>query len=232
MRELPELARKVATREAREAGPEVRAVLVAGSFARGDALPGSDLDLYLILADGEPKRFVAYEEAGLLVERTGWDEAEARRRIAVNSMAWATFGEAFPLRDDGVLAGFRGAAEAAAHAWRPDPAEVAACAHWLRSAAGKVEAALGAGDDARAAFAAATSTYELARGLFFANGRPAPAAGAVWRALQTLAERPDDAALDALLLAPGVGDRCAAFAAAARWTLARLTPREEAGTLS
>ena len=197
-----------------------RAVLVAGSWARGEALPGSDLDLYAILADGEPATFAAVEEDGIFVERTGMDGARARAKIATNPMSWATFLDGVALVDDGVVASLRGAAEEARGAWRPDPDDVRGCAHWLRSAVVKVEACLAAGEEARAAFAAQSTTFELARGIFLVNGRPIMAAGAVWGELGRLASRPDG--LEEILLGADVTTRCEAFVRAARWTIARL----------
>lgn len=218
----PGRIRTIVGREVEGARETVRAIVVAGSYARAEALPGSDLDLYFILADGEPSAFSAGDVDGVFVERIAFDEGTARRKIASEPMAWATFLDGRAVRDDGVFAGLRNAAMSAAASWQPDPESVRACAHWLRSAVVKVEAALDAGEEERAAFAAVSSSFELARGIFLANGRPIVAAGAAWRELRRLPERPDAEVLDAILLAPDVRRRCEAFVVAARWTLLRL----------
>ena len=78
----------------------VTGVLLAGSLARGDALPGSDVDLVVLVADGVPTEFRAERRDGTLIERSYLNEAVAREQLAAQPMRIYTHLDGRTLRDD------------------------------------------------------------------------------------------------------------------------------------
>ncbi|MQA78084.1 MAG: hypothetical protein GEV10_06335 [Streptosporangiales bacterium] len=65
---------------------DVIGLLLTGSLARGDALPGTDIDLRLILADGLSRPRHDAPRDGILVERGYADEPAARANLESDPM--------------------------------------------------------------------------------------------------------------------------------------------------
>jgi predicted nucleotidyltransferase len=165
----------------------VAGILLAGSLARGDALPGSDVDLLVLGRDGSPEAFRAERSAGLLVERTYRDEAAARRELLAQPMRVYTYLDGRILLDrTGGLARLAALARERYAAYRTPPKERQDIAYWLRSAQGKIAAAEAAGDNLRAAYWASTTAWKLLEGLWAAHDRPMPPGGSVWAHLADL----------------------------------------------
>jgi predicted nucleotidyltransferase len=61
--------------------PFIIGVMLQGSVARGDYHTGSDLDLLVLVADGQGKGLVSEQIDGILVERHYRDEATLRQRF-------------------------------------------------------------------------------------------------------------------------------------------------------
>jgi len=84
-----------------EQDPEVLGVMVFGSVARQEAVPLSDLDVYVLLADGCSRQFRADERGGVLTEITCGDRAHAMQRLETNDMGayllLRLFGKSEPL---------------------------------------------------------------------------------------------------------------------------------------
>jgi predicted nucleotidyltransferase len=74
------------TLEAAQRHPEVVGPMVMGSVVRGDALPGSDLDLFLLLREGCRRDFRAEVRAGILMGQKFSDVVQARERLANKPM--------------------------------------------------------------------------------------------------------------------------------------------------
>jgi predicted nucleotidyltransferase len=166
-------------------------VLLAGSLARGDALPGSDIDLYVLLRDGRPKTSFAVERDGILVERMGADEAAIRQRFIERPMSLYTYLDGRILHDPaGRLADLTALARQLFDAYRTSEAERQAIAYWLASVRRKLAAARAAGDERKAAYLATTTAWKIMEGLWAANDRPVPPSGAVWPHLGDLADEP------------------------------------------
>lgn len=162
-------------------------VLLAGSLARGDALPGSDVDLVLLVAEGVPTEFRTERRDGILVERSYLDEAAAREQLAAQPMRVYTYLDGRVLRDDsGGLTRLADQARVLYAAFRTSPKERQDIAYWLRSARDKIHAALDAGDLLRAAYWTSTTSWKLLEGLWAAHDRPMPAGGGVWAHLGDL----------------------------------------------
>jgi hypothetical protein len=99
---MPDAHARAVAREiaAAQADPDVVGLLLCGSGARGDALPGSDLDLRLFLRDGAaPRPFSAADENGVFVERTfhtfrrpatGWPRARWKHFPTVKATSFTT----------------------------------------------------------------------------------------------------------------------------------------------
>jgi predicted nucleotidyltransferase len=65
---------------------DILAILLTGSVARGDALPGSDLDLRFILSPGHSRTFQSEFRRGILIERGYADLAQAQSKLKTNPM--------------------------------------------------------------------------------------------------------------------------------------------------
>lgn len=173
-------------------------ILLIGSFARGDALPGSDLDLRLYFAPGHTRRFAAEMSEGVLIERGSADVESARAKLATNPMEVYAYLDGRILYDpEGVIVQLVSEARALFAAYRTPEKERSESAYWLESVRIKVRAALNAGDMTRGAYLVSTASWPLITGLWAANDKPLPPNGSVWPHLKDLAKTPPG--LEALL---------------------------------
>lgn len=100
---------------------DVEAVLLAGSVARNEHQPTSDVDLLVVgpEADTLPVRVLI---DGLLVEQISHTEAGWRQRLDRPRTSWLyAFREAIPLLDRGAGRRLRDAADEVRHSYRADP---------------------------------------------------------------------------------------------------------------
>ena len=172
---------------------EVTGVLLFGSVARGDAYPGSDLDVFLLLRDGCYRAFLPEVKNGILVEIHHADLNRARSTIEQRPMRAYAFLEGRILYDPGARLGeLVRLAATRLETYRLPDKERAGILHWLKSVRIKVAAARDAGDLLRAAYVASTSSWKILEGLWAANERPIPANAAVWTHLQDLPVAPQD----------------------------------------
>jgi predicted nucleotidyltransferase len=65
---------------------EVIGLLLTGSLARGDALPGTDIDLRYILTEGADRPYRSTPRDGVLVEQGYADLPTAREKLEANPM--------------------------------------------------------------------------------------------------------------------------------------------------
>lgn len=205
-----------------ERDPEVVGVMVYGSVARREALPLSDLDVYVLLADGCVREFQAQVRAGVLTEIKYADRAQAIRRLDTNDM------EAYCLLEGRVLLDPKGhfgdlKALAQQHLLRYEPpiALKRETAHWLVSARTKIAACLEAGDLFRAVYVTSVTSWKILEGVWLANGKPIPPAGGVWAHLGDLAERPAEGWLRDLFMSDGAA-RATSAVQLIDWILPRL----------
>ena len=175
------------------ADAEVLGVMLQGSTARGDALPGSDLDLFVLLRPGCRRPFAAEERGGLWLERHHADADAARKKLrAAPGLAYG-FDEGRILHDpSGELADLAAFARDLLRGHRTPPAEMAAILYWLRSARKKIAAARDARDSVRAGFVAATTSWKVLEGIWAINDLPVPPSGALPARLTDLTRTPPD----------------------------------------
>jgi predicted nucleotidyltransferase len=207
--------------------PHVIGVMLTGSLARGDAYPGSDLDVHVLLRDGCSRAFCAELRRGILVECSYADEARARSRLERDPMHVYAYLDGRILYDpEGRLQVLLSAATARFEAYRVPDEEAHGIAHWLHSARTKIVAARDAGDELRAAYVTGTSSWEMLRGIWAACGKPVPPSGALWAHLRDLpAGPPDIEAWLRRLFAGDTGDRISAAIEIIDWVLPQLAER-------
>jgi len=171
--------------------PEAIGLLLTGSLARGDAHPGSDVDLRVLLASERVRAFRSEFHRGIVVEQAYADVALAEAHLENNPMEVYAYLDGRILHDPtGDLARLAEAARQRFSTYHAPPEERAAIAYWLRSARLKMAAAGAAGDLRRAAYVSSTTSWPLLTGLWAANDRPMPPSGAVWAHLADLSKGP------------------------------------------
>lgn len=180
-------------REEAQADAEVIGLLLMGSVARGDALPGADLDLFLLLADGCSRPFRAEFHEGILVERKFADRERARSRLAEKPM------EVYSYLDSRILydpeGGFQELTETARHrfeSYRTPAHEKAYLRHCLVSARTKLRAASAAGDEFKASYVTSMTVWFALEALWAVNDRPLPPGGSLLSHCLRLPHLPPD----------------------------------------
>ncbi len=170
---------------------QVTGILLAGSVARGDTSPSSDLDLCFLLHDGCARVFEAETISGILVERKYADAVQARIKIERNPMEVYAYLDGCILMDrQGILATLTVAARDRFETYKMPNEERQSIAAWLRSAAIKIKAARSTGDDLKAAFVATTIAWKILEGMWAVNNRPMPPSGCVIPHLKDLHLQP------------------------------------------
>jgi predicted nucleotidyltransferase len=172
---------------------DIAGILLKGSVARGDAYPGSDLDVQVLLRDGCSRPFQAEFRRGILVERSYADDALAQSRLKKDP-AWVyAYLDGRILYDpEGRLARLVQAAQTRFERYHAPAATRDEISYWLQSARIKMVAALDAGDTFRAAYVAATTSWKILEGIWAANEKPVPPCGAVWAHVGDLNRGPSD----------------------------------------
>lgn len=172
--------------------PNVRGVLLTGSRARGDALPGSDIDFLVLVASLPEQTFVGETVDGLLVERHIRDAESARARLSQNPMERYSYLDGNILYDpDGLLAELKRVAREGFDGYRVAARDKRAIRYWLQSVGVKLRAAVGAGDTLKMGYHTSTNSWKVLEGLWAINDKPMPPAGAVWAHLPDLERRPE-----------------------------------------
>lgn len=177
--------------EETRADGDVAGLLLAGSVARGDAGPLSDLDIYVLLRDGGARAFRSEIRGGILVEYKCADLARAYSQIERNPMEVYAYLDGRILRDEGDrLAELTAFAQEAFRTYEMPEAERRSIGYWLQSAEIKARAALEAGDELKAAFIAGTTSWKVLEGIWAVNDRPMPPGGSVSAHLADLSLQP------------------------------------------
>lgn len=161
--------------EEAHADEEIVGVLLTGSVARGDALPGTDIDLRYVLADGVERDGPSVVRDGVLVERSFADAATARASLEANPMhVYAYLDGQIRYDPDGVLGELRRLAERRYRGYRTPDEDKARIAFLLGCSLDKIDVACKAGDLLKAAYVTGTSSWQIIEGLWAANDRPLP----------------------------------------------------------
>ncbi|MES5955536.1 nucleotidyltransferase domain-containing protein [Bacillus fungorum] len=184
---------------------KVTGCLLIGSVARGDAYPDSDLDLYILLEDGQKKKFHSETREDILVEYKYADVNQILVNFNNNPMELYSFLEGKILFDkSGELEKLKEIATYEFENYRVSSDKVKGISHWLHSSLIKIQSALKAHDELKASYIVHTSTWTLLEGIWAINNKPVPPAGSVLRYIQTLPNKPIH--LDELLNKLFLGD--------------------------
>lgn len=172
---------------------EIVAALLTGSLARGDALPGTDVDLRYVLADGLERESSSVVRDGVLVERGYADLASARATLEANPMHVYAYLDGRILYDPhGALAELAELARRTYETYRTPAEDSDRIAFLLRCAWDKISVAWKGGDQLKAAFVTSTSSWQIIEGLWAANHRPLPPNSSVRPHLADLETGPPD----------------------------------------
>ncbi|MEQ7006767.1 nucleotidyltransferase domain-containing protein [Actinopolymorpha sp. B17G11] len=203
---------------------DVVGVLLTGSLARGDALPGTDIDLRLILADGLHRPAQQELRDGILVERGYSDVATARATLEANPMHVYAYLDGRILYDPlGVLPSLRQQAQRRFDTYQVTGQERSDLAARLRYPQDKIRVAMSGGDLLKAAFVTGTSSWGIMEGLWAANNRPLPPNSSVQPHLQDLAGPADVEALYRQLFLSETRERVRVALDLFDWILSELT---------
>ena len=153
--------------EEAQADGDVTGLLLAGSVARGDAGPSSDLDIYVLLRDGCARAFRSEVRQGLLVEYKSADFARAHSQIERSPMEVYAYLTGRVLRDEGNRL-----------------AELTAFAHQT------FQSYKTPGEELKAAFIVGTTSWKMLEGVWAVNDRPMPPSGGVKAHLADLTLQP------------------------------------------
>jgi len=172
---------------------EIVGMLLTGSVARGDALPGSDLDVRYLLPEGRSRLFQSELHYGIVIERSYTDLSGAQSKLEVNPMEVYAYLDGWILFDPmGMLRDLTDRAKVLFETFQVPQQEVRGLLYWLRSAHLKMTVALRAGDLPKAAFVCSTTSWHILMGLWAVNDKPMPPNGSVLVHLKDLSKRPFD----------------------------------------
>lgn len=168
------------TLEQLKSDPKVWGVLLTGSYARGDATPGSDLDFWVLLRDVLERRFRAEQVDGAWLEIHYRNLSQARIRLTQEPIELYNHLDGRILHDpDSHLAQLRAQAAQMFENYRTPEAEARAIAYWLSGVRRKLEAAFAASDTVKIGYLSSTSAWKILEGLWAANNKPMPPSGSV-----------------------------------------------------
>ncbi|HGH7182087.1 DNA polymerase subunit beta [Bacillus cereus] len=171
---------------------KVNGFMLIGSVARGDAYPESDLDFYILLEDGQKKKFYSEMREDILVEYKSADFNQIQLNFKNNPMELYSFLEGGILFDkSGELKKLKEIATYEFENYRVSSDKVKGISHWLHSSLIKIQSALKANDELKASYIVHTSTWTLVEGIWAMNNKPVPPAGSVLKYIQTLSNRPN-----------------------------------------
>ena len=143
----------------------VRGVLLTGSRARGDAYPGSDLDLLVLVNSLTGPSFCSDLVDGTPVEQHVRDVEAAETRLLRNSVELYSYLDGRALYDpDGLLAELVQTAKNRFETYQTPAHEKAAILYWLKSASLKLSAAMAAGDMQKLGYYASVNSWKVLEG--------------------------------------------------------------------
>ncbi|AOY16360.1 DNA polymerase subunit beta [Bacillus sp. ABP14] len=166
---------------------KVNGFMLIGSVARGDAYPDSDLDFYILLENGQKKKFHSETREGIFVEYKYADVNQILVNFKNNPMELYSFLEGEILFDkSGDLKKLKEIAISEFENYRVSSDKVKGIFHWLQSSFIKIQSALKANDELKASYIVHTSTWTLVEGIWAINNKPVPPAGSVLKYIKTL----------------------------------------------
>ncbi len=161
--------------------PKVMGVLLTGSRARGDATPGSDVDFWVLLSGVNERRFRSEEQQNFLIELHFRNLVQARDKMRHHPMELYSHLDGKILYDpEGKLAELRGEAQQLFESYQMPEAERKALAYWLQNARRKLQTALNEQAQLKMGYLSSIQSWKILEGLWAANQKPMPPAGAVF----------------------------------------------------
>jgi Nucleotidyltransferase domain len=158
--------------------PEVIAIMLAGSVARGDALPKSDLDIHLILKAGKTRAFHSEDPDGVPIEFHAHDLEAALHRLKRHPSWSYAYCDGIALFDPGGhIEALKAQAAEILTTYRTPDKECQDILYWLTSSARKLRAAMSANDPLREGMIVSTTAWKILEGMFAVNHQPTPASG-------------------------------------------------------
>ncbi|QWI17242.1 nucleotidyltransferase domain-containing protein [Bacillus wiedmannii] len=165
----------------------INGCMLIGSVARGDAYPDSDLDFYILLEDGQNKKFHSETREEILVEYKYADVNQILENFKNNPMELYSFLEGGILFDkSGELKKLKEIATYEFENYRVSSDKVKGISHWLHSSLIKIQSALKANDELKASYIVQTSIWTLLDGIWAVNNKPTPPAGSALKYIETL----------------------------------------------
>ena len=150
---------------------DISGVLLIGSVARGDVLPGSDLDLRILLAAGQKRSFLVETHNDIVVEYTYINKDDALDRLRANPMEVYAYLDGRILFDpDHHLAQLIKTAHEFFDTYQVSSKEKQKVAYWLKSGRVKLTAAIEAQDWLKVAYVCSTLSWPLIEALWTAKG--------------------------------------------------------------
>ncbi len=202
---------------------QIIGALLTGSVARGDALPGADLDLRFVLPPGLSKPFRREARDGIQVECGYADEASAQAKLHTHPMNVYAYLDGQILYDpQDVLARLRQQAQRRFDTYRTPRDQKATIAFLLGHCRDKIGVAVRGGDLLKAAFVTGTSSWRIMEGLWAANDLPLPPNSSVRPHLKDLSGPPDIESLYSQLFLAETDHRVRVALTLLDWILARL----------
>ena len=174
--------------------PTIIGALLIGSLGRGNAVPGSDIDLLFLLADGQGQTriFQNHEREGILIEFHYRDVATAMAQVAeLPVWQYAYLGSRILYDPLGRLATLVDYVRAHAAAWRPTTADRQRHAFYADRVRHKLQAGVDAEDALRAGGIASTYAPMILTCLWLAYDRPSVGVTEMWVYLNELKGLPE-----------------------------------------
>lgn len=175
-----------------ERDDQVTGLLLTGSMARRDALPGTDIDVRYLVPTAEPQYFQRAIRDGIRLEQTFMSEPAAEAKLTATPMHVYAYLDGVILYDpDGALARLRDQAAQIYRTYRTPPQIKRAIYEALQHPEDKARVGLASDDLLRATFCLSTTSWQLIEGLWAANDLPLPPNSSIRPHLRDL-EGPED----------------------------------------
>lgn len=167
--------------------PKVWGVLLVGSHARGDALPGADIDLWILLREVLERRFRGEQIEGHWVEFRFNNLNQARMKMQQDPTELYSHLDGKILFDpDFQLKQLAEHAQEGFAGYHLPDSERKELVYHLATAQRKLQSALNHEDSIRMGYLASTHCWKILEGLWAANHKPMPPSASVGKHLGTL----------------------------------------------
>ncbi|HSX39064.1 MAG TPA: nucleotidyltransferase domain-containing protein [Candidatus Saccharimonadales bacterium] len=174
-----------------EKNPNVKAMLITGSVARGEAVHGNDLDI-LLVTSGE-KISKEYYEGNSLVEIGTILLPEGLEKIEKNPMRVYMFLDAKAIFDkENCLQTLQQKAHEVFDSYKSSQEDKSKSKKWLSSVVDKINASKSNGDMLKIGFQVSNVLWPLVEGLYLINNTITPASTSAFRRIKTLKNIPPD----------------------------------------